>query len=312
MPYDLTAFEAAGTSVPPPLPAPRVEQIDLFAAPATELPNPLDMIGQGALVVHNNSGGKDSQALLIHLVERLHVPPGQIVSIHADLGPSEWERTEDHAREIADAYAVPFLVTRATDKTGTLKTFLTMADKRGMFPDRANRSCTSDLKRGPIRRALNAWLRENPQSTPYVLNTLGLRAEESVDRAKGALFAFSPDASCPNAPWPDAGIRKTSATRRLVFNWNPIHHLTEPQVFATIAAAGQSPHWAYSVGARRLSCTTCIFSSEDDIRIACQHSAKARAYTREIIAIEQSHDHTILPLRSGQKRYLADIIGANP
>ena len=66
------------------------------------------------------------------------------------------------------------------------------------------------------------------------------------------------------------------------------------------------------MGARRLSCTTCIFSSEDDIRIACQHSAKARAYAREIIAIERRHDHTILPLRSGQKRYLADIIGANP
>lgn len=308
MPYDIAAFARAGTTVPAPLPPAREEQIDLFAADEPQLPDPLDLVGQGALVVHNNSAGKDSQSLLIHLVERLGVPPSQIVSIHADLGPSEWEGTEEHARAIADAYGVPLLVTRARDNAGAPKTFLTMADKRGMFPDRANRSCTSDLKRGPIRRELNAWLKANPQPTPYVLNTLGLRGEESVDRAKGALFAFVPDASCPNAPWPEAEGRKTSAARRLVFNWNPIHHLTEAQVFATIEAAGQQPHWAYGAGARRLSCTTCIFSSEADIRIACQHSAKARAYAGEIIALERKHGHTILPLRNGQKRYLADIL----
>lgn len=308
MPYDIAAFARAGTTVPAPLPPAREEQIDLFAAEAPQLPNPLDLVARGALVVHNNSSGKDSQALLIHMIERLGIPPSQMVSIHADLGPSEWEGTEEHGRKLAGAYGIPFLVTRARDKAGDEKTFLTMADKRGMFPDRSNRSCTSDLKRGPIRRELNAWLKEHPQPTPYVLNTLGLRAEESVDRAKGALFAFVPDASCPDAPWPEAETRKTTAARRLVFNWNPIHHLTEAQVMATIAAAGQEPHWAYGVGAKRLSCTTCIFSSEADIKLACAHSAKARAYARDIIALERKHDHTILPLRGGQKRYLADIL----
>lgn len=166
------------------------------------------------------------------------------------------------------------------------------------------------MKRGPIRRAVNAWLRDNPRPSPYVLNALGLRAEESSGRAKEAVLSFSQGASCPDAAWPDALTKPTKAQRRLVFDWNPIHHYTEAQVFATIEAAGQKPHWAYGVGARRLSCLSCIFSSRDDLVTAVKNSEKGRAYARSIIAIEERHGHTLLPLKNGQKQPLRGIVGA--
>src|SRR3546814_19608121 len=73
-------------------------------------------------------------------------------------------------------------------------------------------------------------------------------------------------------------------------------------------------HWAYAAGARRLSCLICIFSSEDDIRAAVSSSEKGARYARRVMAIEEKHDHTILPLRSRgtgkppEKRWIQAIV----
>jgi 3'-phosphoadenosine 5'-phosphosulfate sulfotransferase (PAPS reductase)/FAD synthetase len=316
MSLDLSVFSAKGIDVPLARP-PAAGTTDMFAALApTEdaMPDPMDLVRKGAMVIHNNSGGKDSQAQLIHMVEILGIPPAQIVSIHADLGESEWPGTEDHARSIAEAYGVPFHVTRAQNKDGEEKNLLDYADKRGKFMDKANRWCTSDWKRGPIRREINRLRRELAWPSPYVLNCMGMRSQESVERAKLDEIEFVRDASCPStAQWPAVIDAPTRASRRIHFDWHPILHYTEEQVFALIAAAGQEPHWAYKKGARRLSCLICLFSSESDMRIAVESSDKGKAYARRIIEIEDRHDHTIMPLRKvgGQnvKRYVKDVVG---
>lgn len=141
MSLDLTAFSRAGTPAPARFPPSRAIQEDLFADPEAALPDAMNLVQSDALIVANSSAGKDSQALIIHLVEVLGIPPAQILCVHADLGPSEWEGTEDHARSIAAHYGIEFLVTRAFDKAGEEKTFLSMADRRGKFPDSQNRSC---------------------------------------------------------------------------------------------------------------------------------------------------------------------------
>lgn len=315
MAFDLTAFDRRG--VPVPALRPIENEPDLFGISGNDhLPDPMDMIQKGALVVANVSGGKDGQAMLIHLIERLHVPREQIVVIHADLGRSEWEGTEAHARASADAYGLPFLVCRAQNKDGEVKELIEYADARGKFPDTATRWCTSDFKRGPIRRTINAYRNLIDHQSPYVLNCMGIRSEESSERAKYPVLEYVQTASCPAAAWPDVLDMTTRARPRYFFDWHPILHLTEAQVFATIAAAGQHPHWAYtSAGARRLSCLVCIYSSEEDIRAAARHSPKGRAYIRDIIRLEEKHKHTILPLRSkgrGQppvKRWLREIVG---
>ncbi len=68
-------------------------------------------VNTGALVFCNHSGGKDSQAMYLHLREV--VPTDQLIIIHADLGDLvEWGGVKDHIRanidgrklEIAHAY----------------------------------------------------------------------------------------------------------------------------------------------------------------------------------------------------------------
>src|SRR3546814_17084453 len=104
------------------------------------------------------------------------------------------------------------------------------------------------------------------------------------------------------------------ANRRVYFDWHPVLHLSEDQVFATIEAGGQKPHWAYAAGARRLSCLICIFSSEDDIRAAVSSSEKGARYARRVMAIEEKNDHKILTLRSRgtdqppEKRWSKNIV----
>lgn len=192
---------------------------------------------------------------------------------------------------------MPFHVTHPRNREGDLKTIPDVAKARGMFPDKSRRWCTSDFKRGPIRRIVNQILRSLDWPSPYVLNCMGMRHEESADRKKLPPIAFSADASCPSTPWPVAAITPTRAKRRLVFDWNPILTRTEQWVFDRIAAAGQKPHHAYSVpGVRRLSCTICIFSSPETIKATTTHSAAARRYAKDIIRVEKAIGHSLLGL----------------
>ncbi|WP_080102105.1 hypothetical protein [Salmonella enterica] len=57
------------------------------------------LIDAGALFVSNHSGGKDSQAMLIKLLDV--IPARQLVVVHASLGPVEWPG----ALELASAQA---------------------------------------------------------------------------------------------------------------------------------------------------------------------------------------------------------------
>src|SRR3546814_2446248 len=84
----------------------------------------MELVRLGALIVVNLSGGKDGQAMLLHMICRLQLPVSQMVCIHADLGEAEWEGTEDHARSQAEAFGIPFLVCRAHDKSGNDKALI--------------------------------------------------------------------------------------------------------------------------------------------------------------------------------------------
>lgn len=314
MPFDTTAFDRR--SVPQPDLFPPEIQSSLDFGSNARLPDPMELVRQGALVAAAHSGGKDGQAMLIHLVERLKIPTDQILCVHANLGECEWEDTAEHARMNAEAHGIKFLVCRAQNKEGQDKALLDYVAARGQFMSSSARYCTSDWKRGPIRRTINAYREEIGHTSPYVLNCMGLRAQESAERAKRRPLEFVKSASCPSVDYPHILDAETHARKRIYFDWHPIHHFTEDQVFATIEAGGQEPHWAYTVaGARRLSCLICIFSSEEDIKAAVRHSEKGRAYARRIISLEEKLNHTILPLRSagkgkpGVKRWMRDIVG---
>jgi 3'-phosphoadenosine 5'-phosphosulfate sulfotransferase (PAPS reductase)/FAD synthetase len=210
-------------------------------------PDISDLVARKALFVCNHSGGKDSQALLIKLLEI--VPRDQVLVVHASLGDMEWHGALELAqRQAADA-GVPFLVARAA------KSFLDMVERRHAarpdvpsWPSAQHRQCTSDLKRGPIEREVRQYMKARGLS--LVVNCTGIRAAESASRAKAHVWSFNVRNSVAGRSW---------------YDWAPIHGMSTAEVFATIRDAGQEPHPAYAAGNERLSCVFCIMGSRNDL-----------------------------------------------
>lgn len=211
-----------------------------------------ELIASGALFVSNHSGGKDSQALLIKLLEI--IPASQLLVVHASLGPMEWPGAMELAQEQAQAAGLPFIVAKAN------KTLLEMVERRfenrpevPSWPSASTRQCTSDLKRGPIQREVRRYAKAN--GFKVIVNCLGLRAEESPGRAKRKAFSRM-------------GISNSVLTW---YEWLTVHDMKTEEVFGTIADAGQQPHYAYAEGNDRLSCIFCLFGSKRDLRNGRRH-----------------------------------------
>lgn len=236
------------------------------------------LIETGALVAINVSGGKDSQAACIKIINA-GIPRDQIVLVHADLGDVEWPGVQDHICKTT--FDLPLIIAKAR------KSFFDMVRTRRMFPSPKYRQCTSDLKRGPIERELRRYLKDNPKYGGQIINVMGMRADESRDRAKRKAVSFSKRNSKAGRHWVD---------------WLPIHHLNEHDVFETIANAGQAPHWAYAAGMSRVSCSFCIMSSRADL---CQAARLRPRLFRKYAALEQEINHTLSPTC----RSLSELVG---
>lgn len=209
-----------------------------------------DLVDRGAVVILNDSGGKDSQAMRI-LVRQV-VPANQIVVIHASLGDVEWPDALEHAQQGATRDGFPFVVARA------VKSFFDMVEHRfatrpdsPSWPSAANRQCTSDLKRGPIEREIRRIMRDRGVS--LVVNCTGIRADESPNRAKLQPLRRNDRNSKAGRDW---------------FDWMPIFRLSRADVLQVIADAGEVLHSAYAAGNDRLSCMFCIMGSRKDLRNA--------------------------------------------
>lgn len=243
------------------------------------------LIERGALFVVNHSGGKDSQAMLIKLLDI--VPRNQLLVVHASLGEIEWEGALELARDQAVDAGLPFIVARAE------KSFLDMVERRfaarpdvPSFPSAQHRQCTSDLKRGPIEREVRRYLKA--RGLTLVVNCTGVRAAESAQRAKLDVFKFNEGNSKAGREW---------------YEWAPIHELSTRQVFDTIADAGQQPHAAYAAGNERLSCVFCIMGSRNDIA----RGAKARPELfARYVELEQRTGYTMHMSRKSLVQLVAE------
>jgi 3'-phosphoadenosine 5'-phosphosulfate sulfotransferase (PAPS reductase)/FAD synthetase len=205
----------------------------------------------------NSSAGKDSQATLdvVATAARAAGVLERLVVVHADLGSAEWDGVPELAAEHAAHYGLRFEIARR-ERDGQVETILDRVEQRRMWPDAARRWCTSDHKRGPIRKVMTRLVAEirdtrtGADRPVRLLNVMGLRAEESAARARRTPYAPNPGAT---------------NGRRRVDDWYPIHGWTVAQVWDRIAAAGTRPHHAYSDGMSRLSCRLCVLSSRADL-----------------------------------------------
>lgn len=246
-----------------------------------------ELIDGGALFVISHSGGKDSQAMMVKLLEL--VPRAQLLVVHASLGDVEWPGAQELAERQAGLAGLPFVVAKA------VKTFFEMVEHRykvrpgpnsSCWPSSANRQCTSDLKRGPIEREVRRYAKDN--GFLRIVSCMGMRAAESPARAKRPVLVRSERNSVAGRDW---------------WEWLPIHDMPTAEVFRTILSAGQVPHEAYGRN-ERLSCMFCIFGSANDIR----HAAEVRPdLAAQYMEIEDRTGYTMHQSR----RSLREIINGS-
>lgn len=243
-----------------------------------------NLIASGALFVVNHSGGKDSQAMFIKLLER--IPARQMLVVHASLGEAEWPGALELAQKQAENAGATFVVAHA------VKTFFGMVARRHAerpdapsWPSAKHRQCTSDLKRGPIQREVRRYAKAN--GFARVVNCMGLRAGESANRAKLSIFERNAKNSIASREW---------------FDWLPIHTMSTADVFATISGAGQEPHPAYAMGNERLSCVFCIMASKRDLQNGAKHHP---ALFAKYVELEQRTGYTMHMSRKS----LTELVG---
>lgn len=270
--------------------------------------HPIEMLESGAALVLNLSGGKDSQAMFHHLLRQRQEKgwTGNVYTIHADLGESEWFCTRDFVSEFSRFYDVPIHVVKHNKYESLIEGFerrwedLVRQGRTHVAPwsSSAARYCTSDYKRAPISKWINGTFREG-----LVVSAMGLRKEESTARSKKSEYQ-----------WRTGCLRKSRLVRgdmkmgRYVADWNPILDWTEEDVWNEIEtyiggtlgyyrrewmiaqADGYTLqdyigmlqkrevrlpfHPAYMVGNKRLSCALCILANEQDIMNGVVHHPK--------------------------------------
>jgi len=226
------------------------------------------------------SGGKDSLACVLHLLE-LGVPADKIELHHhlVDGGGGtalmDWPVTEAYCAAVAQALEMPLLrswrcggflreMTRDNQPTASimferLDGTLTEVGGNGpkgtrlRFPqvsaDLSVRYCSAYLKID----VCDALIRNDDRFRgTRTLVVTGERAEESSARARYAVFE-------PHR----ADLRDGRRYQRHVDAWRPVHGWSREQVWAIIQRHGIIPHPAYYIGWGRLSCLCCIFGSPD-------------------------------------------------
>jgi 3'-phosphoadenosine 5'-phosphosulfate sulfotransferase (PAPS reductase)/FAD synthetase len=225
------------------------------------------------------SGGKDSWACLLHLIE-LGVDMRRVELWHHDVdgregsGLMDWVFMADYIRLVAKKFGLPIyfswleggfegemLKNNGYGRPHHVETpggllVLNRDTKRGKprtrlkFPQvSANlqtRWCSSALKIDVARRAINNQDRFNSSKTLFIT---GERRQESSNRAKY------------NQLEPHACDRRKGRLERHVDTWRPVLNWSEEQVWDVLKRFGVVPPVPYRLGWGRSSCMKCIFNS---------------------------------------------------
>lgn len=315
----------------------RAAQTNLFPAVASDAhPVALRALAAGAVLSASVSGGKDSQAMLARLMDlrRAHGWAGPVEAIHADLGRAEWPQTPAHVEATVARERVPLvvvqrdkgdLVQRIEERLNTVSTLDPTRPAKPFWPSAAQRYCTSDLKRGPIRKHVR---RHGPHA--LVVSAQGMRAAESHNRAKTPVLSLERgitgkaylDAHAEGATLADLlDWHLTDPAGRLVLRWLPIHDWDDHEVWTQFgtdaddldrrralhasgaeadALDGWLAHPAYVLGNTRLSCSLCVLASRADLLNGIKHN---RPLAEHYAALEERTGYTFTEAVS-----IADLI----
>lgn len=223
------------------------------------------------------SGGKDSLACLLHLLD-LGVPTKKIELWHHDVDGREgsnlmdWPCTRGYCKGAAKGFNIPIYYSwkeggfereMLRDNSPTSRTWFETPNglmsaggnsgklgTRLKFPqvsaDLSVRWCSSYLK---IAVGATALCNQERFRNSKTLFLTGERAEESTARAKYAPFE------------PHRSDARDGKLKRHIDHWRPVLHWSETEVWDIIKRYRVLPHPAYRLGWGRVSCRACIFGS---------------------------------------------------
>ena len=183
------------------------------------------------------SGGKDSTATMLALRE--HGVPFR--AVFADTG---WEAAETYA--YLDLLRHRLRVT--IDVVGVDGGMVAKIRARAGFPARKQRWCTRELK-VEVLRAYHDDLVEREQCE--TVSVVGIRAEESADRAKMPVFGYSED-------WGG-------------YVWRPLRDASVEQVLELHHRHGIPVNPLYRKGFSRVGCNPCIYATKEEIALTAEH-----------------------------------------
>lgn len=225
------------------------------------------------------SGGKDSLACLLHLLD-LGVSCHKIELWHHLVDGREgstlmdWPITESYCQAVASAFDLPIYFSwkvggferemlRSNQRTapicfefprgevGQSGGISGKLNTRLKFPQVSSnlrvRWCSAYLKIHVACAALRNQKRFRNARTLFVT---GERAQESKNRARYA--SFEPHSQ---------DKRESKKLKRHIDHWRPIHAWRELQAWQIIEKYRVNPHPAYKLGWGRVSCMKCIFGS---------------------------------------------------
>jgi 3'-phosphoadenosine 5'-phosphosulfate sulfotransferase (PAPS reductase)/FAD synthetase len=264
-----------------------VEQLALFSF--DEPPAPVEILKESPALATPDlasydyyliafSGGKDSEACVLNLLER-GVDRSKIEIMHHDVdgGQSffDWPVTTAYCRAFAKAFQLPIYMSwreggilreMLRDGAPTAPVAFEQADgtigraggdgplgTRKKFPQCSaslqTRWCSSAAKVDVGAAAVRGQDRFLGKRTLFIT---GERAQESAARSK--YLPFEPHRT---------DTRDGTRRARHVDHWRPILHWTEQEVWAILQRHGVNPHPCYWLGVSRASCAFCIFSNAD-------------------------------------------------
>jgi 3'-phosphoadenosine 5'-phosphosulfate sulfotransferase (PAPS reductase)/FAD synthetase len=235
------------------------------------------------LIIVSYSGGKDSLACTLHLLELIKAQPGfdktRIQLWHQDVDGEagtphfmDWPVTRPYVEATGKALGLRTLFQwkiggfrgeMLRDNARTQPIMFELQDglmckaggirgkksTRRKFPqvsgDLRVRWCSAYLKIDVCSMAI----RNDPAlSDAKILMITGERSEESSGRSNYAHVEL---------------LERASNKSRIVHQWRPIQDWTEIQVWEPIKRWRIRPHPAYELGWGRVSCMTCIFGDKD-------------------------------------------------
>ena len=209
-------------------------------------------VADGYRLVVSVSGGKDSVATCLHLME-LGYTPDDYDRVFMDTG---WEsaRSYEYLREVLPGVIGPITVIRKEvklegealqialqyeERLGHYSSMVRQILKDSLFPRSSMRWCTRELKMRPLRNYLDGM-----GSVP--VNVVGIRGAESHSRSKMAEHDWSDGLDCPV--------------------WRPIIGWSFDDVVAIHHRHSLKPNPLYFSGAERVGCWPCIFARKSELR----------------------------------------------